>query len=180
MGGKQRGVTVWFTGLSGAGKTTIAKCVHTRLTNAGLKAECLDGDVIRTKLCNDLGFSKQDRHTNIERVSYVAQLLTKHDVICLASLISPYRSMRQYAKEEIGDWLEVYVTAPLELLIARDVKGLYRKAIAGEILHFTGISDPYEPPLAPDLVLETDQQDVQACAQHVIDLLANRGYITRG
>jgi len=172
-----RGVTVWFTGLSGAGKTTIARAVEATLRERGVPVERLDGDVVRQSLTRDLGFSREDREQNIDRVAFVAKLLTRHGVICLASFISPYRAMRARARQEVGPFLEVHVTAPLATLLERDVKGLYKKALAGEIPHFTGVSDPYEPPEHPDLVLRTDQESVDVCAARVIGLLEERGYL---
>lgn len=172
-----RGVTVWFTGLSGAGKTTIARAVEAALRARGVPVERLDGDVVRQSLTRDLGFSREDREQNIDRVAFVAKLLTRHGVICLASFISPYRAMRARARQEIGEFLEVYVTAPLATLLERDVKGLYRKALAGKLPNFTGVSDPYEPPEQPDLLLETDREPVEACAARVIGLLEARGYL---
>src|SRR5690606_35208571 len=172
-----RGVTVWFTGLSGAGKTTIARAVEAALRARGVPVERLDGDVVRQSLTRDLGFSREDREQNIERVAFVAKLLTRHGVICLASFISPYRSMRARARQEIGDFLEVYVTAPLATLMERDVKGLYKKALVGELPNFTGVSDPYEPPEHPDLVLHTDRESLDMCVARVIALLEERGYL---
>ena len=172
-----RGVTVWFTGLSAAGKTTISRRVADLLSIAGAPVERLDGDVVRQSLTRDLGFSAEDRNRNIERVTFVAKLLTRQGAICLAAFISPFEEMRAYARREIGEFLEVYVTAPLDVLVERDVKGLYRKAMAGEIQNFTGVNDPFEVPEHPDLVLATDRQSVDECAQAVIDLLARRGYL---
>ncbi|BAS29166.1 sulfate adenylyltransferase [Limnochorda pilosa] len=175
-----RGVTVWFTGLSGAGKTTVAKAVEVALRARGVRVERLDGDVVRQSLTRDLGFSREDRDRNIERVAFVAKLLTRNGVICLASFISPYRAVRAQARREVGEFLEVFVSAPMETLLERDVKGLYRKAMAGEIPNFTGVSDPYEPPEHPDLLLRTDQETVDGCAARVIHLLEQRGYLSAG
>lgn len=172
-----RGVTVWFTGLSGAGKTTIARAVEAALQARGVPVERLDGDVVRQSLTRDLGYSREDREQNIDRVAFVAKLLTRHGVICLASFIAPYRSMRARARQEVGDFLEVYVTAPIATLMERDVKGLYKKALAGELPNFTGVSDPYEPPEHPDLVLHTDRESIDTCAARVIALLEERGYL---
>lgn len=172
-----RGITLWFTGMSGAGKTTIAVEVEKRLRQRGVRVERLDGDVVRESLTKDLGFSKEDRDKNIERVSFVAKLLTRQGVIVLASFISPYQAMREYARRQIGEFAEIYVDAPLQVLIDRDVKGLYKKAIAGEIANFTGISDPYEPPEQPDLHLRTDRETVAESAARVIAFLEERGYI---
>ncbi|MCL6443028.1 MAG: adenylyl-sulfate kinase [Alicyclobacillus sp.] len=174
---QQRGVTVWFTGLSGAGKTTISTRVFELLKARGAAVEVLDGDILRQSLCRDLGFSKEDREKNIERVTFVAKLLTKHNVITLAAFISPYQSSRDRAREEIRDFLEVFVSAPIATLVERDVKGLYKKALAGEISGFTGIDDPYEEPRNADLVLRTDLTTIEDCAQDVIRLLEKRGYL---
>lgn len=171
------GATVWLTGLSGAGKTTICRRVEEKLAAAGLPVERLDGDVVRQQLCADLGFSREDRFRNIERVAYVAKLLTRNRVIVLASFISPYRSMRDYARKEIGPFIEVYAKCSLEECIRRDVKGLYRKAINGEIAYFTGISDPYEEPEQPELVVDTEQETEEASAAKVVEYLIARGYI---
>lgn len=168
---------MWLTGLSGAGKTTIARRVESALQRRGVPVECLDGDVVRQSLCRDLGFSKEDRDRNIERVTFVAKLLTRHGVVVLAAFISPYRAAREAARREIGSFLEVYVKASLQTLIERDVKGLYRKALAGEIRHFTGIDDPYEEPENPDLVVETDRETPDESAGRVIALLEARGFI---
>src|SRR5690606_15737355 len=178
VGVAEKGVTVWFTGMSGSGKTTIAKRLEAILKERGVRVERLDGDVVREGLTRDLGFSKEDREKNIERVSFVAELLTRHGVIVLASFISPYAASRQMARERIGSFLEVHVHAPLEVLIERDVKGLYKKAIAGEIPHFTGISDPYEPPESPDLVVRTDQEEIEASVRRVLELLEDRGFLS--
>ncbi len=172
-----QGVTVWFTGLSGAGKTTVSRRVAERLAASGVLVERLDGDVIRQGLTRDLGFSAEDRSRNIERVSFVAKLLTRSGVICLAAFISPFEELRSYARNEIGAFLEVYVKAPMDVLLARDTKGLYRKAMAGEIPNFTGVNDPFEEPQNPDLVLETDKLSIDASAQAVIDLLVRHGYL---
>ncbi|HXG40636.1 MAG TPA: sulfate adenylyltransferase [Candidatus Limnocylindrales bacterium] len=172
-----RGVTVWFTGLSGSGKTTIAKRVEEILRERGVPVERLDGDVVRQSLTRDLGFSKEDRDKNIERVTFVAKLLTRNGVVVLSSFISPYRAIRDYSRREIGEFLEVYVRASLDTLIARDLKGLYRKALAGEIEGFTGVNDPYEEPERPDLVCDTDVESVEVSVGKVLALLEERGYI---
>ena len=163
-----RGVTVWFTGLSGSGKTTIARRVHDLLQERHILSERLDGDVVRQSLCRDLGFSKEDRDKNIERVTYVSQILTRNGVIVLSCFISPYKRMRDNARTEIGDFLEVYVRTPLDVLVGRDVKGMYKKAMAGEILGFTGVNDPYEEPVTPDVVVETDRETVEESTGKII------------
>src|SRR3712207_2032165 len=141
-----RGCTIWFTGLSGAGKSTIAAIVEQELRDRGQKVEVLDGDVVRTHLSKGLGFSKEDRDTNIRRIGWVCEVLTRNDVVTIAAAISPYRAVRDEVREKVGRFFEVYVEAPLEVVAERDVKGLYRKALAGEIRGFTGVDDPYEPP----------------------------------
>ena len=150
-----KGVTVWFTGLSGSGKTTVARRVHELLQSRHILSERLDGDVVRQSLCRDLGFSKEDRDKNIERVTFVSKVLTRNGVVVLSCFISPYKRMRDNARAEIGDFLEIYVHTPMDTLIERDVKGMYKKAMAGEIQGFTGVNDPYEEPTNPELVLET-------------------------
>lgn len=176
---KKQGVTLWFTGLSGSGKTTICRRVTTLLQQRQVKVERLDGDVIRQHLTKDLGFSREDRMTHIERVTYVAHLLSKHHVIVLAAFISPYEEMRAHARRKISQFREVYVKCPLETCARRDVKGLYRKAMNGEIQKFTGISDPYEPPQNPDLILKTDQETVEESAMKVVTYLEDHGFIPR-
>lgn len=165
------GLTVWFTGLSGAGKTTLSQAVSTDLLGRGYRVECLDGDAIRQNLTKDLGFSEEDRNENVRRIGFVAELLTRHGVIVLVSAISPYRAARDRVRERIGSFLEVYVSAPLEVCEARDVKGLYRRARAGEIQHLTGLDDPYEPPLTPDVECRTDRESVEVSAAKVIETI---------
>ncbi|MDF2648672.1 MAG: adenylyl-sulfate kinase [Paenibacillus sp.] len=173
----QKGVTVWFTGLSGAGKTTISGLVEAELRQSGKKVEALDGDVVRRNLTADLGFSKEDRFTNIQRVAYVAKLLTRNDIIVLASFISPYQEMRDYCRKEIGSFIEVFVKCPLEECISRDVKGLYKKALKGEISHFTGITDHFEEPMNPDVVVETGVETPQESAAIIMAYLARNHYV---
>ncbi|MEO6828253.1 MAG: adenylyl-sulfate kinase [Acidobacteriaceae bacterium] len=151
----KNGLTVWFTGLSGAGKTTLCRALQAELIQRGLPVEVLDGDVIRTYLCRDLGFSEADRKENIKRIGYVAQLLTRNGVVVLVAAISPYRSSRDDARAAIGNFVEVYVNAPLQVCEARDTKGLYRRARSGELKRFTGIDDPYEAPLTPEVECHT-------------------------
>ncbi len=158
LSGRKQGLTVWFTGLSGAGKTTLCRHVQSELLARGLPVEVLDGDVVRRNLCSDLGFSEPDRRENIKRIAYVAQLLTRNAVVVLVAAISPYRSSRDEARAAIGNFIEVFVNAPLTVCEARDPKGLYRSARAGGIQHFTGIDDPYEPPSAPDVECHTDRE----------------------
>jgi len=150
-----KGFTLWFTGLSGAGKSTISAMVVDRLRTYNAKVELLDGDAVRTHLSKGLGFSKEDRDTNIRRIGFVCELLSRNGVIAIAAAISPYRSIRDEMRSRIANFVEVYVECPLDVLISRDVKGLYRKAMAGEVSQFTGISDPYEPPLHPEMTVHT-------------------------
>ncbi len=157
---QQQGLTIWFTGLSGAGKTTIGKAVEQELINLNYKVTLLDGDVIRQTLCQDLGFSKADRQENIRRIGCLAKRLTLQGEIVLVSAIAPYRNQRETLKQEIINFIEVYVNAPLTLCEQRDVKGLYKKARSGEITHFTGIDDPYEPPIKADVECKTDCETV--------------------
>jgi adenylylsulfate kinase len=175
---KYRGVTVWFTGLSGAGKTTIRIEVERILRHQGCKVEVLDGDIVRQNLTKGLGFSKDDRDENIRRIGFVSHLLTRNGVMVLVSAISPYRSMRDEVRDRIGDFVEVYVNAPLNVCEQRDVKGLYKKARAGEIKQFTGIDDPYEPPLQPEVECQTDQETPQESAAKVLLKLEEMGYLT--
>ncbi len=174
---EQKGFTLWFTGLPCSGKSAVADRVAGILREHNLKVERLDGDVVRKSLCRDLGFSKKDRDENIRRVAFVAKLLTRNGVAVLTSFISPYREIREEARKEIGDFIEVYVKCPIEVCMSRDVKGMYQKAIRGEIKEFTGISDPYEEPLHPELVLETDRETLEESARKVLDYLKKSGYI---
>jgi adenylyl-sulfate kinase len=165
------GFTLWLTGLSGAGKTTIAVELEGRLRERGVRVERLDGDTVREGLTRDLGFSKADRDKNIERVTFVAKLLSRNGVGVIASFISPYREARDHARRETTHFIEVYVAAPLEACAARDVKGLYAKAFAGELKGFTGVDDPYEPPLHPEIVLHTDRETLDESVGHVLAYL---------
>jgi adenylylsulfate kinase len=174
---EQKGFTVWFTGLSGAGKTALAFVVEDELRARGLKVERLDGDIVRRHLTKDLGFSKEDRYKNIERVTFVAKLLSRNGVAVLCSFIAPYRDMRALSRTEIGNFVEVYCKCPLEVLIQRDIKGLYKRALAGEISDFTGISDPYEEPLNPEVVCRTDEETIGESVAKIIDKLEEMGYI---
>jgi adenylyl-sulfate kinase len=149
------GFTLWFTGLSGAGKTTLARGVEAILRERGMKVEVLDGDIIRQNLSKGLGFSKEDRDTNIKRIGFVCKLLTRNGVVAIASAISPYRDIRDDVRHDIGSFALVYVKCSLAVLIQRDAKGLYKKALSGEVRNFTGISDPYEPPLHPEVIVDT-------------------------
>ncbi|MFP5263020.1 MAG: adenylyl-sulfate kinase [Blastocatellia bacterium] len=155
---EQKGFTLWFTGLSGAGKTTLARLIETELKARGHKVEVLDGDVIRTNLSKGLGFSKEDRDTNIRRIGFVCDLLTRNDIIAVAAAISPYRHVRDEVRRQIGSFVEVFVKCPVDVLAERDVKGLYKKALAGELKNFTGVDDPYEEPTAAEVIVETDSE----------------------
>jgi bifunctional enzyme CysN/CysC len=163
-----RGLTVWFTGLSASGKTTLCRAVYERLTARGCRLELLDGDTVRKHLSKGLGFSREDRNENIRRIGFVAGLLTRNGVIALAAAISPYRAVRDEVRASIGDFVEVYVNAPLEVCEARDPKGLYRKARAGQLPAFTGIDDPYEPPLQPEVECRTDREPLEECTAKVL------------
>lgn len=171
------GFVLWMTGLSGAGKTTIALILEAELKARGMKIERLDGDVVRRSLTRDLGFTKEDRDKNIERVAFVAKLLSRNDVGCICSFISPYQAVRDRVRAETTNFLEVFIDAPLEVVMARDVKGLYEKAIAGEIPNFTGISDPFEAPTRPDIHIRTDQQSPEESAKIIIVKLEQLGFV---
>jgi adenylyl-sulfate kinase len=174
---EQAGFVLWMTGLSGAGKTTIALILEKELKERGLKIERLDGDVVRESLTRDLGFSKEDRTKNIERITFVAKLLSRNEVGCICSFISPYQSVRDHVRANTTNFLEVYLDAPLDVVLERDVKGLYNKALAGEIPNFTGISDAFEPPANPDIHIRTDQQTPEESAQAIIGELEKLGYL---
>ena len=170
----QIGVTLWFTGLSGAGKTTISQAVEKELRLLDYKkVESLDGDVVRQNLTKGLGFSREDRNENIRRIGFVANLLTRNQVIVLVSAISPYREIRTEVRDRIGDFIEVYVNAPLEVCEERDVKGLYKKARSGIIKNFTGIDDPYEPPINPEVECKTDSETLEQSVAKVLSQLAS-------
>ena len=171
---KQKGMTLWFTGLSGAGKTTISQTVEKELIAQGYKVEVLDGDVVRENLTKGLGFSKADRDENIRRIGFVAQLLTRNGVIVIVSAISPYRNIRDEVRSRIGDFVEVYVNAPLAVCEERDVKGLYKRARSGEIKSFTGIDDPYEAPMNPEIECRTDQETLQQSVTKVLTEVQER------
>ena len=173
---QDQGVTLWFTGLSGSGKSTLANLLVERLRAAGRRVELLDGDEVRTNLTADLGFSKEDRDENIKRISYVAKLLSRNGVVAITAAISPYQEARDKARAETEDFVEIYVNCPLEVCAQRDVKGLYAKAIAGEIPHFTGVSDPYEPPPSAEIVIHSDQQSPEESVGLIFDRLEQLGY----
>jgi adenylylsulfate kinase len=162
------GLSIWFTGLSSSGKTTISQAVHEKLLRAGHKVEWLDGDVVRQHISKGLGFSKEDRDENIRRIGFVAELLTRNGVIVLVSAISPYRAVRDEMRALIGNFIEVYVEAPLEVCQRRDIHGVYRRVAAGEIHHVTGVDDPYEPPLSPDVVCHTGRESQEESVAKVM------------
>jgi adenylyl-sulfate kinase len=172
-----KGFTLWFTGMSGAGKSTLANLVAEELRARGHRVEVLDGDEIRTHLSKGLGFSKEDRDTNIRRIGYVAKLLSRNGVVAISAAISPYRDVRDELRREHQRFFEVYMNCTIEKLSARDVKGLYKKALAGEIKNFTGVSDPYEAPHSPELVLDSGTESVEESYQKLIRRLEEVGYI---
>lgn len=172
-----KGFTLWFTGMSGAGKSTISERVYARLKESGAKVELLDGDVVRTHLSKGLGFSKEDRDTNIRRIGFVCELLSRNGVIALVAAISPYRAVREEVRSRIDNFVEVYVHCPIEVLADRDVKGLYKKALAGEIPSFTGVSDPYEPPANPEVTVDSSREAVDDSVEKVWNTLRERGLI---
>lgn len=174
---KQKGMTLWFTGLSGAGKSTISQAVEKELIAQGYRVEVLDGDVVRENLTKGLGFSKADRDENIRRIGFVAQLLTRNGVIVIVSAISPYRNIRDEVRHRIGDFVEVFVNAPLAVCEQRDVKGLYKRARAGEIKSFTGIDDPYEPPLNPEIECRTDLETLPESVSKVLAQVQERVHV---
>jgi adenylylsulfate kinase len=165
------GFVLWLTGLSGAGKSTVAAKLLPALAERGHRVELLDGDEVRTNLCQELGFSREDRDTNIARIGYVAGKLAKHGVAVLVAAISPYREAREQVRGAVDNFVEVYVAAPVSTCAERDVKGLYAKALSGEIKNFTGVSDPYEPPLAPEIVLHTEAESVDESVEQVVSWL---------
>lgn len=173
----EEGFTVWFTGLSGAGKSTIATMLAERLQQVGRRVELLDGDEIRKNLSQGLGFSKADRDANIARIAFVAKLLSRNGVVAITAAISPYRATRDAARQEIRSFVEVYVDCPLDVCEQRDVKGLYAKARSGEIAQFTGISDPYEAPEQPEVTVHTDRESVEESVDHILSELRNLGYL---
>ena len=172
-----KGFTVWFTGLSGAGKSTLAHLLAKELRHRGLQVEILDGDEVRTNLSKGLGFSKEDRDTNIKRIGYVCKLLSRNGVVAISAAISPYKEVRDYNREQIGNFIEVYVKCSIEELTRRDVKGLYKKALAGEIQNFTGVSDPYEPPLKPEITIDSERQAAEESLRMILDYLERHGWI---
>ncbi|HWB82760.1 MAG TPA: adenylyl-sulfate kinase [Bryobacteraceae bacterium] len=173
-----KGFTLWFTGMSGAGKSTISHLLDERLRALGARVEVLDGDVVRTHLSKGLGFSKEDRDENIRRIGFVCELLSRHGVIAIAAAISPYRAVREELRARIPNFVEVYVECPVSVLAERDVKGLYKKALAGEIGQFTGISDPYEPPLNPEVVVNSSQETPEESVERIWATLEHLGLVS--
>ncbi|MGP0128785.1 MAG: adenylyl-sulfate kinase [cyanobacterium endosymbiont of Rhopalodia musculus] len=176
---EQRGVTIWLTGLSGAGKSSITQVLGKKLSGEGYSIEVLDGDIVRTNLTKGLGFSKEDRDTNIRRIGFVASLLTRHGVIVLVSAISPYRDIRDEVRARIGNFVEVFVNAPLDVCEDRDVKGLYKRARSGEIKSFTGIDDPYEYPLNPEIECRTDLETLEESVDKIWQKLREMKYLAK-
>ncbi len=174
---EHQGFTLWFTGLSGAGKTTISKIIAQELRARGMKVEVLDGDVVRENLSKGLGFSKEDRDINIRRIGWVCEVLTRNDVVAITAAISPYRAVRDENRGKIGRFVEVYCEAPIDVLAERDVKGLYKKALKGEIKNFTGVDDPYEPPLKPEVTIHSDRETVEESAHKILRKLEELEYI---
>jgi adenylyl-sulfate kinase len=171
------GVAIWFTGLPCSGKSTIAQLIELQLRSWGYRVEVLDGDVVRRNLTKGLGFSREDRDENIRRIGFVCHLLARNGVIAIGAAISPYRTTRDDLRRFIESFVEVYVDCPLRACMERDVKGMYKKALAGEIASFTGVSDPYEEPLSPELTLHTDRETPMESAQKVLDFLKEAGYV---
>src|SRR5438874_13353058 len=167
-----KGFTIWFTGLSGSGKSTLSEVIEHRLRARDRNIEILDGDIVRTHLSKGLGFSRADRDTNIKRIAFVCSLLTRNGVICISAAIAPYREAREWARQEIGNFVEVYVKCPIEVCRQRDVKGLYKLVDEGKIKGFTGVDDPYEEPEHPELVVETDKETVEESVDSIFAKLA--------
>ena len=172
-----KGFTIWFTGLSGAGKSTLSETIEERLQARGRNVEILDGDIVRTHLSKGLGFSREDRDTNIKRIAFVCGLLTRNGVICISAAIAPYREARQWARQEIGNFVEVYVNCPIEVCRQRDVKGLYKLVDEGKITGFTGVDDPYEEPEQPELVVETCKETIEESVGRIFAKLEELGYL---
>ena len=175
---EHKGFTLWFTGMSGAGKSTISHLIEQRLREMGAKVEVLDGDVVRTNLSKGLGFSKEERDINIRRIGFVCELLSRNGVIAIAAAISPYRTVRDEVRSRIANFVEVYVECPVEVLAERDVKGLYKKALAGEIPQFTGITDPYEPPLSPEVTVNSSKEAPEESVARIWATLENLGLVS--
>jgi adenylyl-sulfate kinase len=172
-----KGFTLWLTGMSGAGKSTTGRLLEQRLISLGAKVEVLDGDVVRTNLSKGLGYSKEDRNENIRRIGFVCELLSRNGIIAIVAAISPYRDARDSVRERIPNFVEVYVECPLERLVERDAKGLYKQALAGQIPNFTGVSDPYEAPLEPEVIIHSARETPEESAEKIWIALAERGLI---
>jgi len=172
-----KGFTLWFTGLSGAGKSTLSSLLETELRERGLKVEVLDGDVVRTNLSKGLGFSKEDRDTNIRRIGWVCEVLTRNDVVAIAAAISPYRAIRDEIRAKIGRFVEVFCKCSLDELERRDVKGLYAKARRGEIKNFTGVDDPYEEPVNPEVTIDSEAENIEQSFAKILGFLEGKGFI---
>jgi adenylyl-sulfate kinase len=171
------GFTVWLTGMSGAGKSSTSKLLEKYLRDHGAKVEVLDGDVVRTYLSKGLGFSKEDRDENIRRIGFVCELLSRNGVIAIAAVISPYRAAREKVRDRIPNFIEVYLECPVEVLVERDTKGLYKAALSGQIAHFTGISDPYEPPLNPEVTIHSAEETPEQGVEKILAALRNRSLL---
>jgi adenylyl-sulfate kinase len=172
-----KGFTIWFTGLSGSGKSTLSEALTRRFQEHGRNVEILDGDVVRTHLSKGLGFSREDRDTNIKRIAFVCSLLTRNGVICISAAIAPYSEAREWARQEIGNFVEIYVKCPIEVCRQRDVKGLYKLVDEGKIKNFTGVDDPYEEPESPELIIETDKETLEESVERIFTKLIELGYL---
>lgn len=177
---RHEGFVVWLTGLSGAGKTTLAERLSSRLRDGGAKVEMLDGDIARARLSPGLGFSREDRDLHVRRIGFIGELLSRNGVIVVVALISPYRETREEVKSKVAHFVEVFVDCPIAVLAERDVKGLYKKALAGELSHFTGVSDPYEPPLVPDVLVHSDRESIEESLDRIWREIERRGLIRQG
>jgi len=175
----EKAFTIWFTGLSGSGKSTLSRLTYLEIRRRGLKAELIDGDIIRKNFCQELGFSKRDRYINIKRIGFLSWLLNKHGIISVVAAIAPYEEVRQINRQLIPNYIEVFCNCPLEVLEARDPKGLYKKALQGKIKNFTGISDPYEPPKNAEIVCNTDRETVEESLQKIINYLVKKDLIPK-
>lgn len=173
----ESGFTVWLTGLSGAGKSTLATLLGQRLLARGAHVEILDGDIIRTHLSKGLGYTKEDRDTNVRRIGFVSELLSRNGVAVIVAAISPYREARQEVRDRLGRFVEVFVDCPLDTLAERDVKGLYKRALAGEIAHFTGVNDPYEPPLKPEVIVHSASESPEESLNKIWNALEQHGLL---
>src|SRR5690348_3191901 len=174
------GFTIWFTGLSGAGKSTLAWAIERHLKAIDRNVEVLDGDIVRTHLSKGLGFSREDRNTNIQRIAFVCGLLTRNGVVAISAAISPYREAREWARKGIGNFVEVYVKCPIEVCRERDVKGLYQLVDEGKIKNFTGVDDPYEEPEHPELIIRTDKETVEESIDRIFAKLVDLRYLEPG